>query len=217
MAGTPAAEVAGRGATLSGDVVVRKAVEAGTYKLRQDGAVAFGNRSPQTSPVTMTLDNLESIGVDVGPPMGQPGRVRHRRPTSRSEALVHRDSGHRQCTQATLCGYSRSVQRRSPTTESVGRTGPAPMTPLPPCRRGMGFLHGDCALRCVRSPSWRWRCCPESLASSIQVWHAHGRRSEFVIRATRADVFLPTPEFIPDNRPTVGEEGGGMRGEGGRR
>lgn len=40
--------------------------------------------------------------------------------------------------------------------------------------------------------------------------------SEFVIGAAPAGVFLPTPELIPASRPTGGEEGAGVRGEGGR-
>jgi hypothetical protein len=70
MAGIPATQAAGRGATLSGDVVLREAVEAETHKLRQDGAVAFGCRTSRTAPATTTHDYLESISVDVGPSMG---------------------------------------------------------------------------------------------------------------------------------------------------
>jgi len=66
MVGTPAAEAAGRGATLSGDVVVREAVEAETHERRQDGAVAFGGRSPKAARATMAFSDLEPIGVDVG-------------------------------------------------------------------------------------------------------------------------------------------------------
>jgi hypothetical protein len=49
---------------------MREAVEAETHKIRQDRAVVFGHRSPRTASLTMTLDDLESIGVDVGPLTG---------------------------------------------------------------------------------------------------------------------------------------------------
>jgi hypothetical protein len=95
MVGTLAAEAAGRVATLSGDVVVREAVEAETDKLQQDGVVASGCHFPQVVTVMMTHDSLETIDVDDGPSMGLSGRVRHRRPTPRAEALVHWDSPRR--------------------------------------------------------------------------------------------------------------------------
>jgi hypothetical protein len=83
MASTPAA---GRGATLSGDVVVRETVEAETRQLRRDRTVAFGCHIPR--PLTTTHDSLESMSVDVGPSMELPGRVRHQHRTPRAEAPV---------------------------------------------------------------------------------------------------------------------------------
>jgi hypothetical protein len=95
MTGPPSAEATRPGATLSGDVVVREAVEAETHKIRRDGAVAFGRRSPRTASLMTTLDDLESIDVNVGPLTWLPRCVMYRRPTLWAEALVHQDSCHR--------------------------------------------------------------------------------------------------------------------------
>jgi hypothetical protein len=66
MVGSPAAEATGPGVTLSGDAVVREAVEAETHQVWRYGAVAFGCRSLRTASLMMTLDNLESIDVNIG-------------------------------------------------------------------------------------------------------------------------------------------------------
>ena len=60
----------GWGVTLSGNVVGRETVAAETHQQRRDGTVAFGGRSPNAAPATMAFDDLESLGIDVGPMMG---------------------------------------------------------------------------------------------------------------------------------------------------
>lgn len=165
MVGPPAAEAMGLGATLGDIMVVCKVVEAETHELRWDEAVSFGCHSPRTALLTMTHDYLETIGIDVGPLTGLPRDVRHRRPMSRAEALVHRDSCHRLCTKATLHGHSRGLQWWIP--KAIRRIGPAPMTPLPLYGHRVGSLHSSCALRHFYSPHWWWRHGPKSLASGV--------------------------------------------------
>jgi hypothetical protein len=77
MAGTPAMKAARRGVTLSGDVVMHEEVEAETHKLLWNRMVAFGWRHPWAALVTMAHDGLETIGINVGPLMWMPIRVRH--------------------------------------------------------------------------------------------------------------------------------------------
>jgi hypothetical protein len=150
MASTPATEAAGRGATLSGDVVVRETVEAETHKLRRDRAVAFGCHIPRVAPLTTTHDSLESMSVDVGPSMELPGRVRHQHRTPRAEAPAHRYSRRRLRTKATQHGHTRGVQRWSPT--AVGRTGSAFRRHLHHCRAAvlsLGSARPPPGLSCV--------------------------------------------------------------------
>jgi hypothetical protein len=77
VAGTPATKAARWGVTLSGNVVVREAVEAETHKLLRNRAVAFGCHHPWAALVTTAHDGQETLGVDVGPLMWMPIRVRH--------------------------------------------------------------------------------------------------------------------------------------------
>jgi hypothetical protein len=190
MAGIPVAQAAGRGATLSGDVVGREAVEAETHKLWRDGAMAFGCHTPRTASLTTTRDHLESISIDIGPSTGLPSHVRHGRPTPRAESLVHRNTRRWPWTKVTLHMHTRDAQWLSPT--AIGHSGPVLMTPLPPCRHRPGALHS--ATRHDRSPCRQWRRGLESLAGSVQVRQARGR---FVVGATCTRVFLPTPELTP--------------------
>jgi hypothetical protein len=166
MAGTLVAEAAGQRATLSDDVVVHEAVEAETHQLRRDGAVALGCCLPRVALEVTTLDSLETIGVDVGPLVGLPRRVRHGSPTAQAKVLVHQDPCRRLQTKVTLRGHSCNQRRRSPM--AIERAGPTPMTLPSLSRHWVGSLHGGYACR-GQSLCRRRSRGPESLASSVQV------------------------------------------------
>jgi hypothetical protein len=153
MAGTPATEAARQRATLSGDVVVREAVEAATHKLRRDWTVTFGCRVPGLAYTATTLDSLEAISVDDGSTARLPRHITHRHPTPRSKVLVHWDPRYLLLSKATLRGHTLGQRWRSPTTSRcTGPTPPMPtLTPLPPCWHLEGSLHGYNTVRRIHS------------------------------------------------------------------